>query len=264
MASRPTHGGALIRRGQCGERVIGHTLATTRRVMGQLRNDPRTIALVLVVPWVLITIMRFVYEHHLRVFNQAGAPLMAVFPLATMFVVSSVAVLRERRNGTLERLLTTPVSRLALLSGYAIAFALLASVQAITVSALTLGPLELHVAGPTAMVVLLCVAIAILGMGLGLLASAFAQTEFQVVQFFPAAMYPQLLLAGLLVPRQHMIGILHAISDAMPLSYAVDAMHHLSRERAVAPALWWDLAIVMGFAVAAVALGAITLRRRTA
>jgi ABC-2 type transport system permease protein len=244
--------------------MIGQTLATARRVMSQLRHDPRTIALVLVVPWVLMTTMRFVYEHHLRVFDQAGAPLMAVFPLATMFVVSSVAVLRERQSGTLERLLTTPVSRLALLGGYAIAFALLAAVQAISVSALTLGPLDLHVAGPTAMVLLVCVAIAILGMGLGLLASAFAQTEFQVVQFFPAAMYPQLLLSGLLVPRQHMIGVLHAISDAMPLSYAVDAMHHISSERTVAPALWGDLAIVIAFAMASVAIGAVTLRRRTA
>jgi ABC-2 type transport system permease protein len=232
--------------------------------MSQLRHDPRTIALVLVVPCVLMTILRFVYAHHLRVFDQAGAPLLAVFPLATMFVVSSVAVLRERRNGTLERLLTTPLSRLALLSGYAIAFALLATIQAISVSALTLGPLDLHVAGPTAMVLLLCVAIAILGMGLGLLASAFAQTEFQVVQFFPAAIYPQMLLAGLLVARQRMTGVLHAISDAMPLSYAVDAMHHLNRERGVAPALWGDLAIVVAFAVCAVALGAVTLRRQTA
>jgi ABC-2 type transport system permease protein len=244
--------------------VIGQTLATARRVMSQLRHDPRTIALVLVVPWVLMVILRLVYEHHLRVFNQAGAPLLAVFPLATMFVVSSVAVLRERTNGTLERLLTTPLNRLALLGGYAIAFALLATIQAISVAALALGPLDLHVAGPTAMVLVLCVAIAVLGMGLGLLASAFANTEFQVVQFFPATMYPQLLLAGLLVPRQRMIGVLHAISDAMPLSYAVDAMHHLSREHAVAPALWGDLAIVIAFAVASVAVGAVTLRRRTA
>src|SRR5665648_119708 len=133
--------------GQAGERVMSQTLATARRVMSQLRHDPRTIALVLVVPCVLMTTLRFVYDHHLRVFDQAGTPLLAVFPLATMFVVSSVAVLRERRNGTLERLLTTPISRLALLGGYAIAFALLATVQAISVCALALGPLDLHVAG---------------------------------------------------------------------------------------------------------------------
>ncbi len=244
--------------------MTGQTRATARRVMGQLRNDPRTIALVLVVPWVLMTILRLVYEHRLRVFDQVGAPLLAVFPLATMFVVSSVAVLRERTNGTLERLLTTPLNRLALLGGYAIAFALLATIQAVSVSALTLGVLGLHVAGPTAMVLVLCVAIAILGMGLGLLASAFAHTEFQVVQFFPAAIYPQMLLAGLLIPRQRMTGALHTLSDLMPLSYAVDAMHHISHERGVAPALWGDLAIVVAFAVASVAIGAVTLRRQTA
>jgi len=244
--------------------TIRQTLATTRRVLSQLRHDPRTIALVLVVPCVLMTTLRFVYQHKLRAFDAVGAPLLTVFPLATMFVVSSVALLRERRTGTLERLLTTPLSRLALLGGYALAFALLATLQAVLVSALALAVLGLSVVGPTAMVVVVCVAVAILGMGLGLLASAFAQTEFQVVQFFPAAIYPQMLLAGLLVPRQRMVGVLHAISDAMPLSYAVDAMHHLGRQTEVAGALWGDLAVVVAFAVASVALSAVTLRRRTA
>jgi ABC-2 type transport system permease protein len=188
--------------------TIRQTLATTRRVLSQLRHDPRTIALVLVVPCVLMTTLRFVYQHKLRAFDAVGAPLLSVFPLATMFVVSSVALLRERTTGTLERLLTTPLSRLALLGGYALAFALLATLQAVLVSALALAVLGLSVAGPTAMVVVVCVAVAILGMGLGLLASAFAQTEFQVVQFFPAAIYPQMLLAGLLVPRQRMVGVL--------------------------------------------------------
>ena len=244
--------------------TIRQTLATTRRVLSQLRHDPRTIALVLVVPCVLMTTLRFVYQHKLRAFDAVGAPLLSVFPLATMFVVSSVALLRERTTGTLERLLTTPLSRLALLGGYALAFALLATLQAVLVSALALAVLGLSVAGPTAMVIVVCVAVAILGMGLGLLASAFAQTEFQVVQFFPAAIYPQMLLAGLLVSRQRMVGVLHAISDAMPLSYAVDAMHHLGRQTEVAGALWGDLAVVVAFAVASVALSAVTLRRRTA
>jgi ABC-2 type transport system permease protein len=101
-------------------------------------------------------------------------------------------------------------------------------------------------------------------MGLGLLASAFAATEFQVVQFFPATILPQLLLCGLLVPRAQMSPVLHAISDVMPMSYAVDAMRHLSRDPSATSALWGDLAIVLGFAMLAVGLGAATLRRRTA
>ena len=104
---------------------------------------------------------------------------------------------------------------------------------------------------------------ALLGTGLGLLASAFARTEFQVVQFFPLVILPQLLLCGLLVARDRMPSVLHAISDALPLSYAVDGMHHLSRQAGAGGAVSADIAIVVGFAAGALVLGAATLRRQT-
>jgi ABC-2 type transport system permease protein len=239
------------------------TLATTLRVLRQLRHDPRTIVLLLAVPALLMTIFRFVYDHERAAFQVAGPVLMVLFPLITMFLVSSVALLRERTTGTLERLMTMPLGRLPLLAGYAIAFTLLAALQAGVVTALSLGPLGLHVAGSTALLVVLATAVALLGMGLGLLASAFARTEFQVVQFFPATILPQLLLCGLLVRRARMGSLLHSISDALPMSYAVDGIHHLSGPRASSGAAAGDLAIVLGFALAAIVLGALTLRRRT-
>jgi ABC-2 type transport system permease protein len=238
-------------------------IATTLRVLRQLRHDPRTIVLILGVPCVLMTVLRFVYADRRDVFDSAGAPLLAIFPLFTMFLVTSISLLRERTSGTLERLLTTPLRKLDLLGGYALAFALVAAVQAVLVSGLALGPLGLHVAGSDAAVVVLCVVVALLGLGLGLLASAFARTEFQVVQFLPATIVPQLLLCGLLVPRERMSSALIAISDVLPMSYAVDATHHLSRQPGAAGWFWADLAIVAACAVGAVALGAATLRRRT-
>ncbi len=180
------------------------TGATTVRVLRQLRHDPRTVVLLLVVPAALMTIFRFVYDRQRFAFALAGPPLMVIFPLFTMFLVSSIAVLRERTSGTLERLMTTPLGRLPLLAGYGVAFTLLAIVQACVISAISLGPLGLTLAGSTAFVVVLAAAVALLGLGLGLLASAFARTEFQVVQFFPVMIVPQLLLCGLLVPRSHM------------------------------------------------------------
>lgn len=239
------------------------TLSTGRRVLAQLRHDPRTILLMLAVPCLLETLLRLVYDHHRLAFDHAGGPLLAIFPLTTVFLVTSVALLRERVSGTLERLLTTPLGRLELLLGYALGFGLLAVLQALLASALTLGPLGLHVAGPASMVVLLAVSVALLGMGLGLLASAFARSEFQVVQFMPAIILPQLLLCGLLVPRQRMPAGLHAISDVMPMSYAVDGMHHLTLQAGAGGAVWGDIAIVLGFAFGALGLGAATLRRRT-
>jgi ABC-2 type transport system permease protein len=237
--------------------------ATVTRVLRQLRNDPRTIGLLLVVPAVLMTLFRLVYENERAAFERAGPALMVLFPLITMFLVSSVALLRERTSGTLERLMTTPLSRLALLGGYGLAFTLLASVQAGVVTALSLGLLGLSLAGSTALVVVLAAAVALLGLGLGLLASAFARTEFQVVQFFPAVILPQLLLCGLLVPRALMGPVLHAVSDVLPMSYAVDGIDHLASERGVSGAALLDLAIVLAFAIGAILLGALTLRRRT-
>jgi ABC-2 type transport system permease protein len=241
---------------------VSAAAATTKRVLRQLRHDPRTIGLLLGVPAILMTIFRFVYEHEHAGFERAGPALMVLFPLITMFLVSSVALLRERTSGTLERLLTTPLSRLSLLAGYALAFTLLAIIQAGVVTALSLGVLGLSITGSTALVVVLAAAVALLGLGLGLLASAFARTEFQVVQFFPAAILPQLLLCGLLVSRTRMGGVLHAISDLLPMSYAVDGIRNLADHPGVSTVAIGDLAIVLAFAVAAVLLGALTLRRR--
>jgi len=232
-------------------------------VLLQLRHDPRTIGLLLGVPAVLMTIFRFVFQHEHAQFELAGPALMVLFPLFTMFLVSSVALLRERTSGTLERLLSTPLSRISLLGGYALAFTSLAIVQAGVVTALSLGALGLNLAGSTALVVLLAAAVALLGLGLGLLASAFARSEFQVVQFFPATILPQLLLCGLLVPRAHMGAVLHAVSDVLPMSYAVDGIHHLSRQSDASSAAVGDMAIVLAYALGAILLGALTLRRRT-
>jgi ABC-2 type transport system permease protein len=239
------------------------TVATAGRVLGQLRHDPRTIALMMAVPCVLETLLRLVYSHHLIAFDHAGAPLLAIFPLTAVFLVTSIALLRERTSGTLERLLTTPLGRLELLLGYALAFGALAAVQALLASALTLGPLGLNVAGSDVLVILLAVSVALLGMGMGLLASAFARSEFQVVQFLPATILPQLLLCGLLLERSRMPSALHFVSDLLPMSYAVDGMHHLTREASATGALWGDIAIVLAFAAAALLAGAATLRRRT-
>lgn len=239
------------------------TGATAVRVLRQLRHDPRTVALLLVVPAALMTILRFVYDRERFAFALAGPPLMVIFPLLTMFLVSSIAVLRERTSGTLERLMTTPLGRLPLLAGYGVAFTMLAIVQAGVTSAVSLGPLGLRLAGSTAFVVVLAAAVALLGLGLGLLASAFARTEFQVVQFFPVMIVPQLLLCGLLVPRDRMSPVLHAVSDVLPMSYAVDGIHHLVREPGVPAAAVGDLAIVVAFALGAIVLGALTLRRAT-
>lgn len=239
------------------------TLATARRVLTQLRHDPRTIALLVVVPCVLMTLLKYMFDGEQAVFDRTGAPLLGVFPLIVMFLITSVATLRERTSGTLERLLTMPLAKLDLLLGYALAFGVLALVQAAIVFGLTLGPLGLSVAGPTWLLFLVALANGLLGTALGLFVSAFAATEFQAVQFLPAFILPQFLLCGLFVSRASMAPVLRWVSDALPLSYAVEAMNRLTTETGVSALTVRDLLILAGCAVLALALGAATLRRRT-
>ncbi len=238
------------------------TLAIAGRVLVQLRRDPRTLALLLVLPCVLITLLWWMFEDT-PVFNQVGPALLAMFPFIVMFLVTSVTTLRERSSGTLERLLAMPMGKLDFLLGYGVAFGVVATVQSALAVTLSVGLLDLDVQGPVWLLTVVAVVDAVLGTALGLFVSAFAQTEFQAVQFMPAVVIPQILLCGLFLPRDQLPAFLEAVSDVLPLSYAVDAMQTLTSTTETAD-VWQDLAVVAAFALAGLALGAATLRRRTA
>ncbi|MDX6480162.1 MAG: type transport system permease protein [Gaiellaceae bacterium] len=236
-------------------------VAVTLRVLQQLRRDPRTLVLIIGVPCLLETLLRELFRGG-PTFQHAGPPLLGLFPFVTMFLVTSITMLRERVSGTLERLMTMPLAKLDLLAGYGLAFGLVAFVQATAVSVVAFEFLDLHVAGPRIVVVLLAVANAVLGSALGLFVSAFAQSEFQAVQFMPAFVIPQFLLCGLFVPRGSMATWLRYVSDALPLTYAYDALAHTAADT-LDGRFSADVAIVCGCILLALALGAATLRRRT-
>jgi ABC-2 type transport system permease protein len=239
------------------------TLATARRVLLQLRGDPRTIALLVVVPSALLVLMRFVFDLDSSLFQRVGVPMLGIFPLVSMFLVTSIAMLRERTTGTLERLMTMPLAKLDILVGYGIAFATMAIVQAGVASAVGFGALGLDVAGPVWMVVALAVANALLGMSLGLFLSAFASTEFQAVQFMPAFLLPQLLLCGLIAPRDSMAKLLRWASEVLPMTYAYDALARVASEPHPGGRVAVDAAVLIAATLLALCLGAATLRRRT-
>jgi ABC-2 type transport system permease protein len=233
------------------------------RVLQQLRRDPRTVALIIVVPCVLVFLVDQLFVDQPAVFQNVGVPLLGLFPLISMFLVTSITMLRERTGGTLERLLTLPLAKLDILLGYGIAFALLAAVQATIVSAVGFGLLDLTVANSKVLVILLAVANAVLGMALGLFLSAFARTEFQAVQFMPAFILPQILLCGLLVPRDQMAEWLQWVSAVMPFTYAYDALARAATDATLGARFWLDVVVLVGVTLLALALGAATLRRRT-
>jgi ABC-2 type transport system permease protein len=240
------------------------TLATTARVLAQLRRDPRTIALVLVLPCVLLWLFKEVFSAQPEVFQELAPALLATFPLLIMFLVTSVAMVRERSGGTLERLLTTPLGKADLVLGYGIAFGVLALVQALAASGISLWVLGMSRPSSVPLLLLIAVADAVLGAALGLGVSALATNEFQAVQFLPAVILPQFLLSGLITPTSSMAGWLDAVSRVMPLRYAVDGMGRLVRSATVSTTVWWDLGVIAGCAVIALVVGSTTLRRTTA
>jgi ABC-2 type transport system permease protein len=240
--------------------ILGSTI---QRILGQLRHDRRTVALLLVVPPLLLTLLYYMFEDTPRVFQGIALTMLGIFPFVIMFLITSIAMLRERTTGTLERLLTTPMSKLDLLFGYGVAFGVAAAVQASIASGVAYLFLDLDTQGNPGLVIAIAAANAVLGVALGLFCSAFARTEFQAVQFMPVVVIPQLLLCGLFVDRANMAGWLQAISDVLPMTYAVEALGEVGRHSEPTSTLWKDLGIVVGCVMVALTLAAATLRRRT-
>ena len=206
------------------------TLAVAGRVLTQIRRDHRTLAMLLVLPCLLMSLLWWMFDELPgQSFDRFGPALLAMFPFIIMFLVTSVTTLRERSSGTLERLLSMPMGKGDFLGGYALAFGLVAAVQSVLAVGLSVGLLGLDVQGPVWLLTVVAVADAVLGTALGLFVSAFAQTEFQAVQFMPLLVIPQILLCGLFVPRVALPDVLESISNVLPLSYAVDAMKTLTR-----------------------------------
>lgn len=238
------------------------TIATARRVLRQLGHDRRTLALLFVVPPVLITLLKYVFDGGPLVFDNLAPMLLGIFPMIMMFLITSIATLRERSSGTLDRLMTMPISKLDFILGYALAFSLVAFVQAIITGAVVLGLLQVSVLGGTIATLVGAVLAAFLGTSLGLFASAFAKSEFQAVQFMPAFIFPQLLTCGLFVARSHMAKPLQWFANVMPLTYSVDAMKQVTNYSNWTAAHTKDLVVIVGFAIVALVLGSITIRRQ--
>ncbi|MFJ7075834.1 ABC transporter permease [Streptomyces sp. NPDC098781] len=254
---------ATLRPAPTGALNLARTTATAARVLRQLGHDPRTIALMLLVPCVMLFLLRYVFDGSPRTFDNIGASLLGIFPLITMFLVTSIATLRERTSGTLERLLAMPLGKGDLIAGYALAFGVLAIIQSALATGLALWLLGLDVTGSPWLLLLVALLDALLGTALGLFVSAFAASEFQAVQFMPAVIFPQLLLCGLFTARDNMHPALEAISNVLPMSYAVDGMNEVLKHTDMTANFVRDALIVAGCALLVLGLGAATLRRRT-
>lgn len=241
---------------------LGRTFATTGRVLGHLRRDHRTLGLILIMPTIVMIILRYVFDGQPFIYANTAPIMLGIIPFLLMFIVTSVAVLRERTSGTLERLLISPASRLDILFGYAIAFMLLAAIQATVASLVVTELFAINIAGGTGLLIALAVLSGIMGMAFGLFFSTFARNEFQAVQFMPAFFLPQFLTCGLFISRDQMAKPLEYFSNITPVAYIVDALQHVTRNPEWSGDLTRDFMIITGFIIAALILGAASLRSR--
>ncbi len=237
-------------------------VATASRVWCQLLHDSRTLGLIFFVPCALLVLMKFVFENQRATFNEIEPLMLGTFPLTIMFLITSITTLRERTTGTLDRLMTMPIAKLDFILGYALAFTLVAAIQAALATWLVIGLLAVPVAGGALPMLIGAILGAFLGTALGLFVSAFARTEFQAVQFLPVVIIPQLMTCGLFVARDRMASWLYYFSDFMPMTYSVDAMKRVRIESSWSSTLTHDFVVVVGVAIGVLVLGAITIRRR--
>jgi len=233
------------------------------RIIEQLMHDKRTIALMFLAPTVLMTLLWWVFLNHTSVFDAIAPALLGVFPFVIMFLITSITTLRERGSGTLERLMATRISKGDIIIGYTLAFGIFGVIQSLITSLVVVFVLKIDVAGPLWFVILVAIADTLLGVALGLLASAFARTEFQAVQFMPAFIFPQLLVCGLFVPLAQLPDVLESAAYWLPLTYAVDALNGVVSSIDITSDMWRDLLMVLVFMVGSLVLASLTLRRQS-
>ncbi|MFE6256167.1 ABC transporter permease [Agromyces sp. NPDC057865] len=242
--------------------TLVRTFSTAGRVLTQIRHDPRTVGLLLVVPSLLIGLVAWIFTDT-DVFQTIGPAMIALFPFIVMFLVTSISTLRERRSGTLERLFSMPLGKGDFILGYALAFGFLAVFQTAIAVSFAVFVCGLEIEGSIWLLFAVTVADALLGTAFGLLASAFARTEFQVVQFMPLLVFPQILLGGIFIPRDQLPEVLEAISDWLPLSYAIDALTAVADGSEDAAWIWARILAIGAWIVGSIVVGSVTLRRRT-
>jgi ABC-2 type transport system permease protein len=195
-----------------------------------------------------------------------GAAFIGLIVFFLVFVVTIVSFLNERSQGTLERLMASPLRRGEIVLGYMLGFAVLALIQAVEVLVFALAVLKVHNQGNVALIFGIEALMAIGAVNLGIFLSMFARTEFQAVQFIPLVIVPQFLLSGILFPVSSEPKPLQVLSDVLPLTYAVNGLRDVMVKGADLSwgSLQLDVGVVVGFVVVLIVAGTATLRRRIA
>ena len=240
---------------------IDRTLAITERIIRQILRDRRSIGLLVVGPLIVMSLVGFSLYEQRAVLDRVAPGLLAVFVLFFTFILTGVGFLRERAQGTLERLQTTLVGSFDIMLGYMLGFLIFAIVQTVVILLFTIFALSIEYVGSLweiGVVLFLLVTVAV---SLGIFISSFASNEFQVVQFIPIVLAPQIFLSGVIIPVEQMPALFEWLSVVIPLTYAVDALQEIMLLGTDLTTLWLNLAVIAAFSVALLAAAVATLRR---
>jgi ABC-2 type transport system permease protein len=233
------------------------------RLMRQLMRDRRTLGLIVVVPLVIMSLIGLSFPEGDILSNIAPA-LLATLALFFSFLLTGISFLRERSQGTMERLMASPVSRLDIVIGYLFGFFLFALTQTLIVVLFTIYVFDIKFLGDLWQILVFQVMVITGAVTLGIFTSTFARNEFQMVQFIPLIIVPQIFLSGVLWPVEQMPDYLQWLSAIMPLRYAIDGLRDIMVSGSSLLDVGFELAVLSGFTVVTSILAAITLRRGVA
>ena len=237
------------------------TSAITEHLVRQIVKDRRSIGLIIVAPVIVMSLVGFSLTEQRATLDRVAPALMAVFVLFFTFILTGVSFLRERAQGTLERLMTTTVGCADILLGYLLGFMVFATVQTIVILLFTIFVLRIDYQGNIFEIGAVLMLVVIVAVSLGIFISTFARNEFQVVQFIPIVFAPQVFLSGVIIPVDQMPAVMEGISNALPLTYAVKGLREIMLQGHGLTEVWPELGVLAAFGVSLLAAAAVTLRR---
>jgi ABC-2 type transport system permease protein len=242
--------------------MSSNTLTIARRVMLQIVRDRRTIALLVIVPLVIASIVGVSIPDK-GMLDYTAPAMLAMLILFFGFLITGISVLRERSQGTMERLMASPISRMDIVAGYLLGFLLFALMQTLIIFFYMVYVLDINYKGELWQILLFQVIIGIGAVCLGTFFSVFARNEFQMIQFIPLILVPQMFLCGLLWPVEQMPDYLQWIANCLPLTYGVEGIRAMMLQGQNLLDIGKDIGVLAAYAVGLLILAAMTLRRGT-
>jgi ABC-2 type transport system permease protein len=239
------------------------TFTIASRIIIQMVRDRRTIGLLVIAPLVIASIVGVSIPDK-RMLDYTAPAILAVLILFFGFILTGISVLRERSQGTMERLMASPAARMDIVGGYLLGFLLFAILQTLIIFFYMVYVIKVNYQGDLWQILIFQVIIGVGAVCLGTFFSIFARNEFQMMQFIPLIILPQMFLCGLLWPVEEMPNYLQWIANFLPLTYGIEGIRALMLQGQSLLEIGKDIGILAAYAVGLLVLAALTLRRGAA